>query len=156
VSDSLATLKKISESIIKALKDFFNDNADRFAIEMVFLYGSWARGMARDDSDIDLALLFSKEITKMDESFRHITDISLSLGEALKKDVNIIQIRWDFDKPMLYYNAIVSGAPLYIREPTSYMHLRNEAIFQMEDFKIFGIDWHYEVAKKNLEAIRNA
>jgi hypothetical protein len=57
---------------------------------------------------------------------------------------------------MLYYNAIVSGVPIYILEHASYIRLRNEAIFQMEDFKIFGIDWYFEVAKRNLEAIRNA
>jgi hypothetical protein len=57
---------------------------------------------------------------------------------------------------MLYYNAIVSGVPIYILEHTSYRRLRNEAIFQMEDFKIFGIDWYFEIAKRNLEAIRNA
>jgi hypothetical protein len=144
------------EEIITRLRNYFNKNASLYDLEMAFLYGSWARGIARDDSDIDLALLFSKEIAKMDESFSRITDISLSLGEALKKDVNIIQIRWDFDKPMLYYNAIVSGVPIYILEHTSYMRLRNEAIFQMEDFKIFGIDWYFEIAKRNLEAIRNA
>jgi len=29
------------------------------------------------------------------------------------------------------------------------------AIHQMEDFSIFGIKWQLEVAKKNLEALKN-
>jgi predicted nucleotidyltransferase len=144
------------EEIIKRLRNYFDGNANLYNLEMVFLYGSWARGFPRHDSDIDIAIVFSEEPSSDDESFRNITDISLSLSAELNREVNVIQIYKDFRKPMLYYNAIVSGLPLFIKDFVRYVNFKNEAIYQMEDFCIFGVDWQYEVATKNLEALRYA
>jgi len=105
------------------------------------------------DSDVDIAVLFSEEPSSEEESFEGITDISLSLSREVKWEVNLIEIHRDFRKPMLYYNAIVLGMPLYIREWSGYITLRNEAIHQMEDFSRLGIPWQYEIARRNLEAI---
>jgi predicted nucleotidyltransferase len=144
------------EEIIKRLKDYFDRNAGRYKLEMVFLYGSWAKGFPRYDSDVDIALIFSDETISDDESLRKITDISLSLSEELGREVNAIRIYKDFRKPMLYYNAIILGLPVYIREQDKYIHIKNDALYHMEDYCIFGLDWQYEVATKNLEAIRHA
>ncbi len=142
--------------IIDHLKGFFRKKSERYAIEMAFLYGSWARGSPRQDSDIDVAILFSKEISTEEGIFEHITDISLLLSSDLRSEVNIIPISLDFEKPMLYYNAIVSGIPLFFRDFSRYVDLKNEAIFQMEDFNIFGRYWQLAVAKRNLEEIKHA
>jgi len=152
---SMAISEK-KEKLINKLKEFFQEKAASFSIEMVFLYGSWAKGFPKDDSDLDLALVFSEEKTAPAESFKRITDISVWLENILKKEINIIEIRKEFDKPMLYYNAIIHGVPIYISDFNSYLKLRNEAIFQMEDFSIFGLSWQYEAARKNLEAIESA
>jgi predicted nucleotidyltransferase len=144
------------EEIIKQLKFFFENNADHYRLEMVFLYGSWAKGIPRPDSDIDLAVLFSPEPSTDDESYERLTDISLFLSTELKKEVNIIQIHEDFRKPMLYYNAIVLGSPIFIKNFNRYVRLKNEALYHMEDFSIFGINWQFMAAAKNLEALKNA
>jgi len=144
------------EEIIKPLKNYFNKNASLYGLEMVFLYGSWARGFPRHDSDIDIAIVFSEEPSSNDESFRNITDISLSLSTEFNREANVIKIYEDFRKPMLYYNAIVSGLPVFIKDFVRYVNFKNEAIYQMEDFCIFGMDWQHEVATKNLEALRHA
>ena len=144
------------EEIIKCLRNYFDRNADRYKLEMVFLFGSWAKGSPRNDSDIDIAALFSDEPSSDYDSFEKITDISLSLSEELGREVNVIQIYRDFRKPMLYYNAIVLGLPVYLHGQDKYIHIRNEALYHMEDYSIFGLDWQYEVAKNNLEAIQNA
>jgi hypothetical protein len=57
---------------------------------------------------------------------------------------------------MLYYNAIVLGIPVFIRDQNRYAALLNEAIFQMEDFSMFGTQWQLEIAEKNLEELRHA
>ena len=144
------------EEIIKRLRDYFDNNASLYGLEMVFLYGSWAKGFPRNDSDIDIAVIFSNEPSSDDESFRNITSISLSLSQELDGEVNVIQIYQDFRKPMLYYNAIILGIPVYIKEKDKYARIKNDAIYYMEDYSIFGIDWQYEVATKNLEALRHA
>jgi predicted nucleotidyltransferase len=144
------------EEIIKRLRKYFDKNASLYGLEMVFLYGSWARGFPRNDSDIDIAIVFSEEPSTDDEYFKRITDISLSLSAELNREVNVIKIYEDFRKPMLYYNAIVSGLPVFIKDFVKYVNFKNEAIYQMEDFCIFGMDWQHEVATKNLEALRHA
>lgn len=54
---------KILESAIKVLKNSFHDN-----FKCLILYGSWAKGTAREDSDIDLLALFEK----VDEKTRRV------------------------------------------------------------------------------------
>lgn len=144
------------DRLVQHLKVFFEENARRYGIEMVFLYGSWARGIPRWDSDIDIAVIFWKENDSEQEGFLHTTDISYNLSEELKREVNIIRIHFDFRNPMLYYNAIVLGIPLFVKDKNRYARVIMEAIYQMEDFSIFGLDWQYETARKNLEVLGNA
>ena len=142
--------------ILTLLKTFFEESASAYKIEMAFLYGSWARGFPKSFSDVDVAIVFSEEPGTEDEAFTIITDISLILGKKLKLDVNVIPIYSDFRRPMLYYNAIVLGIPVFIGNQDRYVFLRNQAIFQMEDFTLFGTKWQLEIAKKNLEDIKHA
>ena len=146
-------MKSKEKEIIKRIaKDFFQKNSDNYHIEMAFLYGSYARGLPGVDSDIDIALLFSQDLTE-NEIFEHITEISLALSNELHLEVNIIPVYSDFRKPMLYYNAIVLGNPLFFRDFTRYVDIKNEAIRQMEDFAIFGRYWQITGSQKNIEAI---
>jgi predicted nucleotidyltransferase len=147
---------KEREDLIRILRDYFQNRSIRYSVDMAFLYGSFARGFPRPDSDIDIAVVFSEEPFSEDDSFERITDISVSLSKELKREVNLIQIHRDSRKPLLYYNAVVLGVPVYIGVRENYIALRNEAIHQMEDFSIFGIPWQYKVARKNLEAIGHA
>jgi len=144
------------EEIEKRLKDFFEEKANKYGIEMVFLYGSWARGFPKEDSDVDIAVFFEEDACTDDELFDRITDISFSLSKTISTEVNTIPIRHDFRQPMLYYNAIVLGIPVFIKEFDKYIAIKNVALFQMEDFILFGIDWQLTIAKKNLEEMEHA
>lgn len=142
--------------LIKRLKGYFKEKADSYGLSMTFLFGSFVRGFPRKDSDLDVAVYFMPEIDSEDEEFLLITDISFHLSQFIKREVNIISIHNDFRKPMLYYNAIVLGEPLYINNIENYISLRNEAISQMEDFSIFGIKWQLDVARKNIKELKGA
>ena len=141
--------------ILTLLKAFFAESASAYKIEMAFLYGSWARGFPKSTSDVDVAIVFSEEPGNEDEVFNLITDISFALAKGVGLEVNVIPIYSDFRKPMLYYNAIVLGIPVFIGNQDRYISLRNQAIFQMEDFTLFGTKWQLEIAK-NLEDIKHA
>lgn len=147
---------KTKEEIIRLLENFSKEKAQLYGLEMAFLFGSWAKGFPKEDSDIDIALVFTEEPFPEDELFRYINDISLSLSKELGLEMNIIPIRPDFREPMLYYNAIVLGIPVFIRDYDRYISLKNEAIFQMEDFSLFGIEWQLKIARKNLEGLKHA
>jgi predicted nucleotidyltransferase len=144
------------EQIIACLSNFFARMGSHYGVEMAFLYGSWAKGFPRPDSDVDVAVVFTGEPRSQDEVFARITNISLSLSRELKREVSVLQIDRDFEKPLLYYNAVVLGVPVYTSVKEDYITLINESIRQMEDFSIFGIGWQYEIARKNLEAVKNA
>jgi len=150
------SLKIQKEKIILKLKDYFIQKASGYHVEVVFLYGSWARGYPHHDSDLDLALLFSSQIRSEESLFKLITQISYELSKDLGREVNIIPIYSDFPHPMLYYNAIILGIPLYIKNKDKFIQLKLEAIYQMEDFQIFGITWQRKVAQDAIKEIVDA
>jgi len=131
---------------------YFQKNASRFALEQVFLYGSRSQGLSRPDSDLDIAVVFSAEIEE-NVAFAKITEMSLELNHVVGLEVNVLQLTRDFRHPMLYYNAIVHGIPLFIVNQTEHIDLKLEALREMEDFSLFGIGWQLTAARKNLEAI---
>jgi predicted nucleotidyltransferase len=134
---------------VALLSNFFEKEADRLHVEMAFLYGSRAGGVPRKDSDVDIALLFKEDLSE-EEIFDRITAISLELGALVSLEVSILPIYHDFRKPMLYYNAVAKGFPVFVRSTGAYIRLRHEAVAQMEDFRLFGIKWQAEAARRNL------
>jgi predicted nucleotidyltransferase len=143
-------------NIIKRLENFFKKNAQKFNVETAFLFGSQASGFPTKDSDIDIGIVFDNNKFSDEEIFFKTTDISNELSKIISGEVNIIPVYNDFRKPFLYYNVIVLGKPLYIENYDKYIVLRNEAMFQMEDFSIFEEKWMFETAKNKLRDIINA
>ena len=141
------------EAISGQLKGFFEAEAERYHVDMAFLYGSWARGVPKAESDVDVAVVLRPEPPGEQEAFDLVTEVSLRLCQALGRDVDVTPIYWDFRKPMLYYNAVALGAPLYVRDFDRCVSLKMAAISQMEDFSIFGVPWQRELARRKLEGI---
>lgn len=146
----------VQSRIVEALRSYFQREASRFAVEAAFLYGSWAEGSPRLDSDIDIAILFDDEDMREDEVFERLTAITLGLIKEVSSEVNVIPIYSDFRKPMLYYNAIVKGIPVFFVNHLKYITLINEALYHMEDFETFGRKWLIDLARRNLEQIKHA
>ena len=147
---------KDKADLFTKLKAFFEENSKGSNVDMAFLYGSWARGHPLEESDVDIALFFLPEPSSDDELFRILTDISYGLTIKIGCDVNIIALYQDFRKPMLYYNAVVLGIPVFVNNRERYVLLKNQAIAQMEDFCLFGTGWQLELARRNLEVLQNA
>ncbi len=148
--------KQQNIKLIEQLEDYFKENARRFNIETAFLFGSRAGGFPAKYSDVDIGILFDNNEFTDEDVFLRITDISMELSGTVNLEINVIPVYCDFRKPLLYYNVIVLGKPLYIGNLDKYASLKNEAIFQMEDFNIFGEKWMIEVAKNKLKEIINA
>jgi len=122
---------------------------------VAFLYGSWAAGYPKTGSDVDIAVIFNRKMDS-NELFDIITTMSLELNNLLKIETNVLYIDKEFSKPMLYYNAIVHGIPVFIKSFTRYVDARLYAIYQMEDFSIFGTKWQSKIVEKRLEKLNNA
>lgn len=143
------------EEIITALKEYFQRETVTYDINMAFLYGSWAFGYPKEESDIDVAVMFN-HIMRENKIFDIVTDIALELTNRLKRESNVLYIDKDLSKPMLHYNVIVHGVPVYIKVFSEYVDMRFKAISQMEDFSIFGAQWQSEIVRKRLEVINRA
>lgn len=145
----------VQSRIVETLRNYFQREASCFGIEAAFLYGSWAVGFPRLESDIDIAVLFEDEGMSEDEIFEQLNGITLNLTKILSSEVNVILIRTDFGKPMLYYNIIIKGIPVFFKDHWKFIRLINEALYHMEDFETFGRKWQMDLARRNLEQIKH-
>jgi predicted nucleotidyltransferase len=145
----------MTDSIPDMLDKFFRNNAGSLGIVMAFLYGSRSKGIPRPDSDIDLAVVFEDEGLSNEEISERLTTVSVALSDLTGLEVNLIPVYPDFRKPMLYYNAVVLGTPVFVDDPLKYLRLRNEAVRQMEDFQIFGPQWLISITRRNLEVLKH-
>ncbi|MBB6622154.1 nucleotidyltransferase domain-containing protein [Clostridium gasigenes] len=73
--------KEIKEKIVEFIKTEFN-------VKFIYLFGSFARGEGRLDSDIDLAI-YGEEIFDPYELFTKANE----LGFVVKRDVQLIDLR---------------------------------------------------------------
>ena len=140
--------------LLQTLRDYFQHEAIRFGIRAAFLFGSQAVSLSRPDSDVDIAIVFEEEIPE-GEIFERINTLTLKLTEILDGEVNLIAVDKEFSKPMLYYNAIVLGIPVFTAVHRYHADLVNEALYHMEDFELFGRSWQIGLARRNLKEIRD-
>ena len=54
------------EQLISAIKEYFNGKAKVYSVDIAFLYGSWAIGCPKASSDVDVAIIFNKEMDRKD------------------------------------------------------------------------------------------
>lgn len=142
-------------NIADLLRTFFEKMAKKCGISLAFLYGSFARGLPNERSDIDIALLFSNSDITDETAFDIVSNISAQLSKQFKREVNIIVIDPENWKPMLYYNSIVLGELLYAKEREKYYSVRSKALCLMEDFASLGLAWQIAAAQANLRRIKN-
>lgn len=141
--------------LIEILRRYFEQEALHYKIEAAFLYGSRAKGFSRPDSDVDLAVLFEDEEVSEEKIFSRLNAMAMGLMQILSCEVNLIPVYKDFRRPLLYYNVIVNGVPVFMKDLRHHARLVNEAIYQMEDFEIFGRSWQITLARRNLQEIGN-
>lgn len=144
---------KRNDAVIGSLKKYFEANASELRVDLAFLYGSWAAGLERKDSDVDIAVLFAEDAGSEGDRYGAISEMSADLGADLRREVNVIELRRDFDKPMLYYNAVVHGVALHVKSRELHDSFFREAVAQMEDFCIFGVAWQLAAARRNLKGV---
>jgi predicted nucleotidyltransferase len=92
------------------LKKFFEKNYD---ILLAFVFGSVAKGRERDESDIDIAILFSKS-PSFDASFKVKDEIS----DILKKEVDLAIL--NDASPILGMQVLKYGKLLFERNKGEY------------------------------------
>ena len=90
-------LRKVKDIILKTLE-----------VDIIILFGSYAREMERYDSDIDIAIKPTNNIEK-----EYLIRLQTTLEEEINIDVHLINlctIEEDFR-----YDILITGKPLYIK-----------------------------------------
>lgn len=93
MSNHVFTLKDIV-SLVKPV-------AKKYRVKEIYLFGSYARGEADGDSDLDF-LVFGGENFKLTMIFA----LAEELREVLKKDVDVFEIN-EINKDSDFYNTIM-------------------------------------------------
>lgn len=93
MNDKVLTMKEIV-SLVKPI-------AEKYSIKEIYLFGSYARGEADEDSDLDF-LVFGGESFKLTMIFAFAEE----LRKALKKDVDVYEIH-EINIGSDFYNTIM-------------------------------------------------
>lgn len=85
----------------------------KFDCEAIVLFGSYARNMQREDSDIDIAIKSKREISKID-----IFDMTQDLERITKKDIDLVDLNQITD--VFRYEILMNGETLYCEDDVQF------------------------------------
>ncbi len=74
-----------TKKLIKLIKNFAKKNRDKYKIQQLYLFGSYARNEQTVDSDIDIHAVLNNEASLLTHASLH-----LALEDLLKKKVDVI------------------------------------------------------------------
>ncbi|RLF09981.1 MAG: hypothetical protein DRJ69_03730, partial [Thermoprotei archaeon] len=81
-------------------------------VSLAYLFGSRARGTAREDCDYDIAVLFAKEPTIIDE-----INLSIELAKALQEPVDRVDVvSLNRDDTLIKRRVLKEGVLIYYGE----------------------------------------
>lgn len=118
---------------IETYRDALDSVFARHGVVLAYLYGSQARGDAGPLSDVDMAVLFARELTD-EERFRHLLDLHGELAEVFgRDDVNVLDL--DKGTPLLNNNVRLQGKLLYCTDENARFDFLLWTLQQYEDTK---------------------
>ena len=88
-------------NILNYLKDHFQEFKDKYSVEHIGLFGSYARGEATEASDIDI-------FVSMEPTLSNYVNIKEDLENAFNKEVDIVRMR-DKMNPYLKKRILKDG-----------------------------------------------
>ena len=80
--------------VLEILREYFRDNAQKYGLKRLGLFGSVARGEARDTSDVDVVVEFERP------NLFHQAAIMLDLMERFGCPVDVVAL-WERMNPRL-------------------------------------------------------
>jgi predicted nucleotidyltransferase len=102
---------------------------ERFGLDTLWLYGSEAQGMAREDSDVDLGALFRRRLTALE-----IFETRAELAEILHREIDLVDL--DQASPILCMQVLRYGRLLVDRNPKRRHAFFSKTVSMYEDVKI--------------------
>ncbi|MHB1337099.1 MAG: type VII toxin-antitoxin system MntA family adenylyltransferase antitoxin [Candidatus Humimicrobiaceae bacterium] len=117
--------------IVKEIIRYF---ADKKNISTIYLFGSFAKNFNRKDSDIDIAVLFKKNLDKL-ERFNLVLEFVLELENILGEKIDIIDIE---NADPFFIHQVMLGKIIVIDKDTerrvSFEVDKRRTFFDMQPF----------------------
>ena len=73
-----------TDQVLEALREIRIEIAERFSVKRIGVFGSFARGDAEAESDVDIVVELS------DPTFDHYMDLKFRLEEVLQRSVDLV------------------------------------------------------------------
>ena len=128
------------DKIVELLKPYFEKRDD---IVMAFLFGSWARGVHCEESDIDIAIYFKPQSSHLewedfDAKYEDEGAIWLDLEKMLKKEVELLILNRAASS---IADSAISGVPIIIKDRGLYLDFMLRVTSEAIDFREFVKDY---------------
>ncbi len=116
---------------INSYRDSLDAVFQAHGVILAYLYGSQARGDAGPLSDVDIAVLFAREMNEA-ERFHHLLELHVDLARVFERDDVFI---FDLEKgtPLLNNNVRVDGVILYCADEEARIDFEVRAFQQYVD-----------------------
>lgn len=120
---------------IESYRDALNAVFQQHGVILAYLYGSQARGDAGPLSDVDIAVLFAREMDK-NEQFKHILELHGDLQTVFQRD-DVYVMDLSEGTPVLNNNIRKQGRVLYCSDERARVEFVTHAFHRFVDTEPF-------------------
>lgn len=113
------------------------------AIIFAYIFGSYAKGNVREDSDIDIAIYLKDSIG----TYVYL-DMKMELSEALKREVDLVIL--NDSTPLLKYEIYKKNILLFTHDESIENRYKVKILFEYDDMKRY-LDLSYD---KTIERLK--
>ena len=134
--------------MIRKLKDYFEKRKD---VVMAFLFGSFAKGQAVYDSDVDIAVYFKPEKQKIeleeDKIYPGENQIWEDVEKIIKRNVDLVIL--NKARPLVAFDVLQTGMPIIIKNRSLYWNFYSLIHSSALDFMEFSQDYRLVKERSN-------
>ena len=127
------------------IEEYFQDKRDVVA---VYLFGSYAAGKNRPDSDMDLGIIFNQEL--IEESAKMRMHYMIDLGRLFKKEIHVTILNTASE--MLLRQVFLRGRCVLNNNPRELALFRMTAYSKIVDFEYYKNQMKSGFIRKIIEA----
>jgi predicted nucleotidyltransferase len=118
---------------IQELKQVTNDIfAQKDEIQLAYLYGSYARGIQKEFSDIDIGVLLKEDFK---EPPLYFAELSLKIEKYFKHEINVDLRIINNGTPRFLFGLITNSKILFVRNKTIMYEFELNVIYMYQDIK---------------------
>ncbi len=119
-------------------------------VVLCYLFGSVARGEEHKESDVDIAVLFEKDIKK--ENFLRKEGELISLFSKIfsEREINLVNLA--IASPLLCQNVVLEGQLIYAKDENERIFFQIRTLHQYEEYSHLS-DIYSLVLKEKIKAL---